>query len=155
MPRVSVITIAGDESLAVLERCGRALRRQTAPDWEWLIAWEGRAYAGPRRDPRIRWVRADSWNAAVEQAAGDVVLFLDARDELERDALERAKHRFKSQRNALIWGAAAAVAILLVMLTPTDKGPTLYNPAALIAFVCTWLAATAALSAVRGRKRRP
>jgi O-antigen biosynthesis protein len=102
-PRFSVLTPVHDPPVKMLRECADSVFGQTTGDWQWCVVDDG------SRDPAVRRlltelaghpkvtveVRADSGgivaasNAAVEMAAGDLVVLLDHDDTLHPEALAR------------------------------------------------------------------
>lgn len=102
MGKISVIVPVYNEE-EWLDRCVRSVRAQTFGDWELLLIDDGSTDASGRicdkwadLDGRIRSLhetnRGWSWarNVGIEQASGDYLMFLDADDYLEPDALREA-----------------------------------------------------------------
>src|SRR4051794_785648 len=102
MPRVSVIVPAFNAG-AYLDEAIAGVVAQSADDWELTVVDDGStdgsgdfAAEWARRDPRVRLLRqASSGEADVHiagfaalQADGDSLLFLDADDRLEPEALD-------------------------------------------------------------------
>ena len=116
-PRISIIVPAYNTPVMLLICMIESVRNQSYPKWELIVAEAGRSSTASleilqifqRLDSRIRIVCleknlgiAGNTNAALGQATGDYVAFLDHDDELALDALFRVVARLNEKPGAEI-----------------------------------------------------
>lgn len=126
MPRISIITPTN--SLRWYEQAKQSLLHQTLTDWEWIVLWNGGAFAASD-DPRIKCVRATTRTPGVgalkreacQLATAPYVLEFDHDDQLARTALAEVVAAFEATGAAFVYSDNANVT--------TEGKPYLYNEA--------------------------
>jgi glycosyltransferase involved in cell wall biosynthesis len=121
-PRVTIITPVYNAERYV-ERCMRSALAQTVPDWEMIVVDDGSTDRTPDlvrsfSDPRIRYLPlphrgltalAESYNAALDAAKGDLIAILEGDDTWPADKLEKQLPSFDDAAVVLSWGRGVIV----------------------------------------------
>jgi glycosyltransferase involved in cell wall biosynthesis len=121
-PRVSVITPVYNAE-RYIERCIRSALAQTVPDWEMIVVDDGSTDRTAElvrscKDPRIHFIQlphrgltalAESYNAALSAARGDLIAILEGDDTWPADKLEKQLPSFDDARVVLSWGRGVIV----------------------------------------------
>lgn len=107
---VTVSVTTPSHSPRWLDECYLSLLRQTAEEWEWVVALPRDVEWFPPRDPRVHLVRSDevrngvgaAKRFAVSQCSGALLLELDHDDKLTPTAIEQVAEVFERDEDAVL-----------------------------------------------------